>query len=466
MLHLNGNSLASQAIPTLDFRCRNDERRVMHRFYDGDIGTRADIIVQLWQQCPVAPANPLGPCDISKSVVLGIKLYDVMICEGQGNQVRDRIYQSASLLFYAAVRRQINLEHLNTRIKARLCAMTLSNIKMARLADDLTELTDLYQSIGHFLTIPKALAPMTHTYHPMDRQVLDTAIHLLVVDKEGIFFSSTLLYSENEAIDPFDLGKYLKDESVLFKNNAKEKLKRLVPGQKLLFPILSTSLNNSTQRAADGHFSAVLAVKTTEGYHFTLFDSNSPPDTNDNKSALIKCLIGPGEEAKIITLRQPFQYSNDCGLHTYNFFKLCLSAHYAARDEPKLLGEMFENYIVHLETLDIVLQAGRRTTSSLLRFQFVLDCMINGYVDGLQDRDDMLELLYKPQAYDMPVVFEKKNTRPAPTLWNNLRTHLRNVFPLTPAGPGRKGNNDPAVTFKERSKKEREKDREQEHGPA
>ncbi len=438
----------------------------MLRFDDGDMDTRADIIIQLWQECHVAPADAPVPWDVSESVALGMKLYDVMLGVGQSYEIRDRINQSASQLFYAAVRRQINLDGLNERNKTRLCAMTLSGIKIARRADDLTELTDLHQRIVHFVSIPPALASISCICQPMDRQILDIATLLLTMDKKDIFFSSTLLYNENEALDPFNLGSFLKGETDLFKNNAKEKLKRLIPGQKLLFPILSTSIHNSTKRATDGHFSAILAIKTTQGYRFTLFDSNSTPGTHDNKSQLIRCLIEPGEEVEITTLRQPFQYHNDCGLHTYNFFKLCITAHPAAFEEPKLMREQFENYIIQLEVRNLGLHEGRRTTSFLLRLLFALDCMLNGYIDGLENREDMHKLLYQPLAVSVPVVFERNNTRSFPTLWNNLRTRLGNVFFLRPDSPSRKGNTVPPVAYSALQKAGREKDLEQEHEPA
>jgi len=426
MLYLNKSFIVSPDTHLPDFETFSSEIWVMNEFHHSDIDTRADIITRLWQGCHAEPGglpSTSGACD---AVILGIRLYDIMRGAGQSALVRSRINESASQMFHAAVRRQINLEPLDDKIKATLCAMTLAYMKITDVIDELTYLDIFHDDIKNFLAMPSELAKIIPTSYLMDRTLLDTAVQLLVGGREGVLSTSTLLYNPNDHKKPFKVASYLNPISGLWKNKAKEKLKRLIPGQKLMIPVLSTSIHPITEQATNGHFSAILAIKTAAGYKFYIFDSNSSPGMDD-KEILIKALTEDKGKHPIFYFQQPFQYHNDCGFHTYNFFKLCIAAPACAFDQHQIMGNIFSNYIRHLNILNNHLYEGQKTTSFLLRLKFAVDCIKNGYTAGLQNTNAINEKLYLTSGSSESVAVQPDSSRSI-TRWNHLRSSLGNVF--------------------------------------
>ncbi len=416
------------------FNTTADLTWITNQFEQGNIDTRADIITQLWTIGPDESTASYSPANIIDRVVLGMKLYDIMYCARQLQLVRDRIDKSASQVFDAAVRQQINLDRLDDKIKARLCAMTLSSIPLEAVPDNHMNLHNTCLNIGHFLTIPPELAGIIPANRLMERTILDAAIQLLALGKEVFLSTTSLLYNPHDNRDPLNVADYLKEVSRLWKDNATEKLNRLIPGQKLMIPIQSTSIDNATQQATDGHFSAILAIKTTEGLRFYIFDSSSSSDMENNKEMLIKTLIAQDVKYSVDYFQRSFQSINDCGFHTYNFFKLCINSPSCTFDNPQIMVAIFDKYVETLTELNKTLDEVNRASSYLLRLHFVLDCIRNGYTPGLQDTEEMISQLYRPLGGGEPSGAEKQDPRRSATLWRNLRSNIGNVFSLRSSG--------------------------------
>ncbi|XBS69345.1 hypothetical protein ABK905_23385 [Acerihabitans sp. KWT182] len=317
MLCLNDSPQTLRKTFSADLNILAAEKKVMSEFEESDLSARVDIIVGLWSKYLAAATDPSSAADNCNSVLMGMKLCERIYAE-QSTEIKARINESAAQLFYAAASRQLDLDPLDTRTKSRLCAMALSHIEANCIFDDSALIDDFSMNISHFLAIPLELAKIIGLRRLMNKTLLDAAIQLLAKDKPEFISTTTLLYNPHNSANPLDVA-YLTEAAVLWKDNAKKKLKQLLPGQKLMIPVQSSPIDLEAQRVMDGHFSAILAVKTTEGHRFYIFDSNSSPDTKDNKSQLIRYLIEEGEKNRVFFLRQPFQYHNDCGLHTFNF---------------------------------------------------------------------------------------------------------------------------------------------------
>ena len=402
-----------------------DKNAIIRNFEQGDLATRQDMIIKLWRPLSVLPAKESVPVDISDNISLGMQLLDIMRRAGQWEQAWEGIIESAGQVLDALSRREITLDTLEYNQKARLYGLALSCISVPETTSALAYLEKWQSNIQQTLAIPDELARFFPAKALIESTLLDIAVQLLAKHKAHFITTTTLFYNPDDRHDPFNVPTHLEEAAKLWKHNAQAKLNQLLPGEKLMIPILSTSADPVTQEAIDGHFSAVLAVKCTDNYRFYIFDSMSSPGTSDNKCILIRHLVRDGRKHPICILRDCFQYNNDCGVHTYNFFKLCLDAPADAFSDFATLTALFSAYVEKQYFENLICNEDTLACSRLLRLRFVLDCIRNGYTPGLQDNPQLIERLYRRiENVEIPPASERN-----PSLcWRNIRFSIINLF--------------------------------------
>ncbi|WP_074013307.1 hypothetical protein [Candidatus Sodalis sp. SoCistrobi] len=175
-----------------------------------------------------------------------------------------------------------------------------------------------------------------------------------------------------------DVARYLRDDLTLGLNVAREKLQHLSSGQMLLLPMMSAPVCPYEGTALTGHFSAVVAVKKEDVWHFAIFDSLDDSDTELLKEAVLGQLI-PKKRGRYYFFQQHFQQRNDCAVHVYNFFSRCLAAKEAFLSGPALWRNLFDDYRQEAADLTQALGDDNALSSTLLRRYFMLECLANGY---------------------------------------------------------------------------------------
>ncbi len=270
-------------------------------------------------------------------------------------------------------------------------------------------------------TTPPELKSVIRAGKLIDKVLLDIAINLLANGHDDYFSTPALLFSAGGESDIGSAHTHLLENVQWFKDIARKKLVRLAPGQKLMMPLLSLSVGQPGQYPSGSHFSAILAVRVAGGFRFNIFDSNDDADQHTDKERLIDELIEQPSHNELFYYGQQFQWYNDCGIHTYNFFRLCCAAPDGVVSETTAMQKVFEDYIANLTTIQDRLHGDTAASSSLLRIYFALDCIRTGYTGNLYNDPCLLSQIYDSQEPDTTTQEERACFNRIDSLWSRLR---------------------------------------------
>ncbi|NDL63588.1 hypothetical protein [Acerihabitans arboris] len=266
--------------------------------------------------------------------------------------------------------------------------------------------------------LPGELRPIVSAGNLIDRTLLDTLIYLLLKKDDTYHCTSSLIYKCQSKANLNALPKHLREAADKSLSLAQKKLGMLTIGQKLIIPLLTLNSEKEESCSPDGHFSAVLAVKKPQGFEFNIFDSNDPNEENKEKEILIDRLIETSSSNEIRYFGRQFQFNNDCAIHTYNFFRLCIYAPAQTVSSAENMHALLNNYIKNIERLNELLEGNTAATSQLLRILFVLDGIKSGYRQGLVDDPQLLCLIY---GVDEPTGPDTVAINRSASLWQRLR---------------------------------------------
>lgn len=359
-----------------------EEQALQHRLQDCfdrfTPADKADMIAQLW----AAPSEPdvalnglAPPCG---TLGLGLSLCDRMAQDGELTAVQHPLACAAHkvILSIASGAMQVPqppLEHL-----ARLCHMALKwQVLQPDNASEVA-LRDVWLHFCQLAPLPAEFSAIADAGEQVDWHVLHQGISLLSAPHDNVLVSPTVLYNPVHQDSIRDVARYLRDDLTLGLNVAREKLQHLSSGQMLLLPMMSAPVCPYEGTALTGHFSAVVAVKKEDVWHFAIFDSLDDSDTELLKEAVLGQLI-PKKRGRYHFFQQHFQQRNDCAVHVYNFFSRCLAAKEAFLSGPALWRNLFDDYRQEAADLTQALGDDNALSSTLLRRYFMLECLANGY---------------------------------------------------------------------------------------
>lgn len=407
MFHVNINQhLLHNVVPVQDIELLTPEQQLRSRFEKADLGSRVDIIHHLWRQPSASLAAACDGPDISQNILTGLKLYDMIGCNGQAELVSAKLNDTALLVFIDAAQGRIRLDNLDAKMKARLFAMACRCIELPENESGRRFVEHRHHYLQNLLSIPQELDLVIDDNTVIEYALIDIAVDLLAAAHENFQSTTTLFYNPEKGQTALVVAQYLQELAEVSIDNALRKLALLNPGQKLMIPVMSSPFDHNTRKACDGHFSAVLAVKTDKGYHFSIFDSKSDPGESDNINLVIGYImqflasmkgLNRIPDYQISDYRQFFQSNADCGIHTYNFFKLCVETPDKVFDDGnsnKAITNNFENYILHHNYAKLALKEDIDAAGKLLRIKFMLDCIKNGYVANMLLDEQIHSRLY------------------------------------------------------------------------
>ncbi|TKI06950.1 hypothetical protein [Martelella alba] len=428
------NTISLSWLSQSDIDFVDESHRLYQTFSASDVAARADMIIELWQPTANGATQEPSSEDIGNRIRLGLQLYDIMHAAEQTYEVAHRINEAAGLLLESVNRHSLRLDTLPSACKTRLCDMALSYIAIPGVMDALAYMIERQGQITAFLQAPATLLEILPADTMIESAVLDIALHLLT-DRAGNFCSTaTVIFNPQNKTAPFHISsrqKHVQTEALSAKRLAREKLAQMLPGQKLLIPLLSVIYPSTAYSTFVGHFSAAIAIKTGQGYRFCIFDSKNSPEIYDDIKPMITQLIDlkKGEKCHICLFCDAFQYNNDCGIHTYNFFKLCITAPEEFFYNSAPLAKLFREYVAKQHVMNATLYDNTRAASRLLRMRFMLDCIHDGYNDGLLSNLQILTRFHQGDATDKSAFAREHAGRQS--FWRSIGVGLLNWVPFT-----------------------------------
>jgi hypothetical protein len=382
------------------------EEHISKQFEKADLDARADIIDKLWHKIAFNLAMTCHSQDISQDILTGLKLYNIMRCAGQADPFSVKLNETALQVFNAAAQGRVGLAKMDNQAKAEFFAMACQFIALGEHEDGLCFVEERYGNLLQLLPIPNELSVVIKDNPLIDSNLLDIAVDLLAATNNNVQATTTLLYNPILGQKVLLVAHYLKELAQASMDNAQHKLGLLRQGQLLMIPMKSSPFDSQTQAAGDGHFSAVVAVRAEKSYQFFILDSKGSADQSDNITIVIDCLMDNlaceyGNDVvadyHIYNCRQYLLFNNECGVHAYEFFKICTKAieHAKYGISHHIFENAFKQYTEHVNYIHLALKEDNSATSKCLRIEFVLDCIKNGYVADMLFDVDTLRRLYK-----------------------------------------------------------------------
>lgn len=269
-------------------------------------------------------------------------------------------------------------------------------------------------------TLPSELEDILPSGILVEKVLLEAMIYLLSQEKANFSCTPALLYDHQRNRNRRHGQKYLEEDREKRFNIAQAKLKNLSVGHYLMMPLLSLDTGEDGLMSLTGHFSAILVEKTMKGFVFNIIDSFDSGTENEDKEKLIKLLNDCPNENEIRYFGSQFQFNNDCGIHMYNFFSLCIRAPSATLSEAGKFRQMIDRYILNIHALKLLHGKESSATSRLLRIFFVLDGLKSGYSRGMADDFNLLNKIYQVDESVASGAVARGLTRSA-SFWQRLR---------------------------------------------
>ncbi|WP_438810323.1 hypothetical protein [Sodalis sp. (in: enterobacteria)] len=309
---------------------------------------------------------------------MGLALCDRMAQDGEYTTVQHHLAYAAHKVLFSIASGAMPMPHPPLKHLARLCHMALKWQIIQPTVTGEAALNDVWQNFCQLAQLPAEFSAIALAREQVDWHVLHQSISLLRAPHDNVVVSPTVLYNPIHQDSIKAVARYLRDELTQGLNLAREKLKQLLEGQMLLLPMMSVPICPYEGTVLTGHFSAVVAVKKDEYWHFAIFDSLDDSDTEPLKEAVLAQLV-PKKRGRYYFFQQHFQQRNDCAIHAFNFFSSCLTLKETYWSGPAQWGQLFDDYCQ--ETADLKLMLGEDSTlsSTMLRRYFMLECLINGY---------------------------------------------------------------------------------------
>lgn len=269
-------------------------------------------------------------------------------------------------------------------------------------------------------TLPTELEDILPSGILVEKVLLETMIYLLSQEKENFLCTPALLYDRQRNRNKRHGQKYLEEDREKRFDIAQARLKNMSVGHYLMMPLLSLDTGEDGLISLTGHFSAILVEKTMTGLVFNIIDSFDSGTENEDKEKLIKSLNNFPNENEIRYFGNKFQFNNDCGIHMYNFFSLCIRAPAATLSEAGKFRLMIDRYIQNIHALKQLHGNESSATSRMLRIFFVLDGLKSGYRRGMADDFNLLNKIYQVDESGASGVVARGLTRSA-SFWQRLR---------------------------------------------
>lgn len=377
---------------------------IEQQFVRGSPEERAELIANLWLPFPDRWFDSRYPREVSNQIALAMTLYDRMEQQGELAGVQSSLNYAADQLLQCINAGSVATIRVQIQQQARLCRLALRHTLASDTPNPQMRVNETLGRIEQAIALPDELTGILQDIRLLNKGMLYQILTRLVAASPGCLITAPLVYNPL-ANGCFKLlsGALQRDADYAL-GMARYQLAGLNEDEKLLIPLMALPMRSKSRVLPEGHFSALLAVRSARGLVFIQFDSHTDfgpapyqsnagladvPYQKDNtatKINLIRRLI-PGFSGGMYFYQHDFPLRSDSAIYSYYFYQFCLRQPTAWLIDPQQVNRQFNDYTDQINSDFCQLHQDEALTAQVLRMLFVLHCLEQGYLPGSAECD-------------------------------------------------------------------------------